>query len=154
MNTEFEFLNVGITGTREGMTSLQFWEVAELLLKLEEKSDSTRVPVLSHGDCVGVDSQCHDIAFQIGYLIDIHPGPKGKLSAGRKGHWHRARAPHLKRNQNIVDATDYLIGVPSHHTEILRSGTWSTIRYAKSNNKPIVIVYPDGEKEYINGYKD
>lgn len=49
--------------------------------------------------------------------------------------------PYLKRNIDIVDNTDILIGCPSGE-EIVRSGTWHTIRYAKKQNKKIMMIRP------------
>ena len=34
--------------------------------------------------------------------------------------------------------------IMSEAEEQLRSGTWSTIRYAKRQNKPTTIIFPDG----------
>jgi hypothetical protein len=37
-----------------------------------------------------------------------------------------------------------MIATPKGFTEEARGGTWFTIRYARSKNKPLIIVYPDG----------
>jgi hypothetical protein len=39
-----------------------------------------------------------------------------------------------------VDETEFLIGAPKEDEEVLRSGTWSTIRYSKKSNKPKKIL--------------
>ena len=38
--------------------------------------------------------------------------------------------PYLERNKNIVNAVDFIIAAPDG-PEKVRSGTWSTVRYAK-----------------------
>ena len=43
--------------------------------------------------------------------------------------------PYLERNRNIVDNTTMLVAFPNNNKELLKSGTWSTIRYAKKRNK-------------------
>jgi hypothetical protein len=54
--------------------------------------------------------------------------------------------PYLARNKDIVDACTILIATPAQNSEIQRSGTWATVRYAKSkyDRSRIVIVRPDG----------
>ena len=48
--------------------------------------------------------------------------------------------PYLQRNHNIVNECDMLVAFPSTSNEVLRSGTWSTIRYAKKAKKPVEII--------------
>ena len=55
----------------------------------------------------------------------------------------------LNRNKNIVDASNLIFAFP-FDKEIIRSGTWSTIRYAKKINKPLIIIRKDGSKELVN----
>jgi hypothetical protein len=59
--------------------------------------------------------------------------------------------PYLTRNQHIVKAVEtfpvrLLIAAPHQVEEVTRSGTWSTIRYARRSRVgiPIAIVQPDG----------
>jgi hypothetical protein len=47
--------------------------------------------------------------------------------------------PFLDRNKDIVNSCDILIACPENDIEVLRSGTWSTIRYAKKINKPVLL---------------
>ena len=53
----------------------------------------------------------------------------------------------------IVDESDFLIGTPKGFCEELRSGTWSTIRYARKKGMEITIVYPDGSVKIENRKK-
>lgn len=55
----------------------------------------------------------------------------------------REPLPYLARNCVIVDEADILLACPKGPEE-QRSGTWATVRYARKQNKRIVIVYPDG----------
>lgn len=57
---------------------------------------------------------------------------------------------YIQRNHDIVDDSDMLIAFPSTMNEILRSGTWATIRYAKKRGKMVLIIFPDGSTEMIN----
>lgn len=58
---------------------------------------------------------------------------------------------YIKRDKDIVDTSDILIATPRFMYEELRSGTWATVRYAEKKNKPIVIIWPNGDVE--NDYK-
>lgn len=46
-----------------------------------------------------------------------------------------------------------MIATPSSKEEELRSGTWSTVRYARKLRRPVTLIYPDGsvvEEKGIN----
>lgn len=49
--------------------------------------------------------------------------------------------PYLKRNDDIIKNSQILIACPIDKTkEILRSGTWSTIRKARKLDKNVLIL--------------
>ena len=48
----------------------------------------------------------------------------------------------LKRNCDIVLAGVELIACPHQMSEVLRSGTWSTVRFARKIKKRVVMVWP------------
>ena len=125
--------HVGFTGTRQGMTSAQAEVVATLL----------KAGVLHHGDCVGADAQAHAIARENGLGVVIHPPTSTSLRAFCKGDLSWPLKPYLQRNRDIVDSTQELVATPAGPEE-QRSGTWSTIRYARKRGKPVTVVYPDG----------
>jgi hypothetical protein len=53
--------------------------------------------------------------------------------------------PYLARNKVIVHHTEMMVAAPNGRVERLRSGTWSTVRFAKEKMKRIVwLFYPDG----------
>jgi hypothetical protein len=54
---------------------------------------------------------------------------------------------YLPRNKNIVRATASLIATPFEFVEILRSGTWSTVRFARKLGKPVFLILPGGTVE-------
>ena len=51
-------------------------------------------------------------------------------------------APYLERNKEIVASSNLLIACPVGDKEELRSGTWSTVRFARKICTELVIVYP------------
>lgn len=100
-----------------------------------------------HGDCVGADFIAHRAAVKAGATIVIHPplnNSKRAYAALREaGVTILPAKEYLDRNKDIVDATTLLIATPSG-AEKLRSGTWSTVRYARKRGKVIVLIMPDG----------
>jgi hypothetical protein len=49
--------------------------------------------------------------------------------------------PYLTRNRDIVQASSILVAAPKSD-EIVRSGTWSTVRYARQCDRTIYILLP------------
>ena len=49
----------------------------------------------------------------------------------------------------IKSETETEIACPAENKEVMRSGTWATIRYAKRIKKPITIIWPDSGVTYF-----
>ena len=128
--------HVGFTGTQVGMTEAQVARVSRMLHSWKGWAD--------HRDCIGADKQFHGIARSSGLKVAIHPPSVSSKRAYCTGDIVHPMADYLTRNRQIVDASAGLIATPKSFEEELRSGTWSTIRYARKSKKPVVIVWPDG----------
>lgn len=131
-------MNIGITGTREGANAAQLEAMEEVLTALHPHE-------FHHGDCMGVDAQGHKIASSLRCVTVIHPPVEKKYRAYCDGIELMAPKEYLDRNRDIVDMTEILIAVPSG-PEVVRSGTWSTVRYALKKNKVVILINTDGEK--------
>lgn len=127
---------IGFTGTSNGMTSNQQQRVSGLLKEL--KPDLIR-----HGDCVGADTDFHQIATSLNIKTCIHPPDNDTKRSFCKSDSILPVKPYLDRNKDIVDMSDMLIATPETAKEALRSGTWSTVRYAKRAGKEVIICNPD-----------
>jgi hypothetical protein len=137
---------VGFTGTRQGMTPAQKRVVKDLLGELS--------PVrVVHGDCVGADADFHAIATELGIPIYLRPGHNVRGESPTRAYCEGADYAYLSRNylqrdEDIVKDADkgdgVLIACPSGMNEVLRSGTWATIRRARKRHVPQYIVGPDG----------
>ena len=124
---------VGITGSRNGINEYQK-NVFEYLI------DKYEISSLHHGMCVGADSVISNIAYDKGIYIIGHPPSNDKMVCNEcKVHITLDPKDYLKRNKNIVDKSNVLIAFPSTDKEVLRSGTWATIRYSY---KKTIIIYP------------
>lgn len=126
---------IGFTGTSKGMTDRQAKKVYDFLLK---RFNFT----LHHGDCVGADAEADRIAKLIGAKVVIHPPKNPRMRAFCKGDKVMKEKEYLIRNRDIVNSTKLLIATPKEKKEVLRSGTWATIRYAKKMGKYVKIFYP------------
>jgi len=100
-----------------------------------------------HGDCIGADAQAHDIAVSLGCKVIIHPPDNARQRAFKSGAHIRAPKPYLVRNKHIVRETELLIAMPSEFSEQHRSGTWSTVRYARRVGRAVRVILPDGTIE-------
>lgn len=129
-------LEIGFIGTQVGMTWEQMCAVFDIL--------SRNHGWLHHGDCVGADHMAHGVAREAGWSVTLHPPTEDRKRAFCVGDRAWFAKPYLERNRDIVDATIGLIATPAGFQEELRSGTWSTVRYARKKGRPIKIVMPDG----------
>lgn len=118
--------HVGFTGTQRGMTEYQSGWLFGLLKRLREEGFS----VFHHGDCLGADYQAQRLARQVGFRVVRHPPIDGSKRAFSLFDEERRPKPYLDRNKDIVRETEVLIATPAQMEEILRSGTWSTYRFA------------------------
>lgn len=138
-------MNIGITGTRDGMTAEQERAFRSLIAV-------GPVGRFHHGSCQGVDVEAARIVRELypGCWIVAHLGPDGDPCRSISGVDNETRAPktHFCRNRAIVDETERLIAVPKQPQEMRYGGTWYTVSYARKARKPHVIVWPDGALHY------
>lgn len=138
--------SIGFTGTREGMTTVQLEKLIKTVKWLAKSATEAH-----HGCCIGADEQFHVIASLNGLKTHSHPstliGYTAKITNADIIHESK---PPLDRNQDIVDASDILIATPKENYEVLRSGTWSTIRKAQKKGIKIIKIFPNGIVEEID----
>ncbi len=129
-------IKIGFTGTRHGMNDVQQKEF-ENIIKSKEFEE------FHHGMCVGSDKQAHDIVHNEKVKIVGHPPSFKKFMADCPCDITKKPHDYLKRNKNIVDDTDILVATPDCKEKV-RSGTWSTVRYARIQKKKIYIIHKNG----------
>lgn len=137
-------MKIGFTGTRQGMTPQQRTSLSFVLRAFIQTDGVDRLP-FHHGDCIGADSEAHDIARDLNCFITIHPPTKSSLRAYRGGDFVHAAEDYMDRNRAIVSACDVIIACPKEYDTVRRSGTWATMRFAKRAGKSVVMIRPDGE---------
>lgn len=132
-------LSIGFTGSQEGMSRRQRHVLNEIIAELMPTE-------FHHGDCIGADAKAHEIVRELAPECRIHAWPadiKGKRANCKADFIHTVQAP-LARNDCIVEHASIIVACPKQPTEILRSGTWSTIRRAKRAGKHVFIIPPSG----------
>ena len=134
----------GFTGTRISLRKEQH-EKLLYYMKL------FRPEYLHHGCCVGADQSAHRIGVNLGCKLWGHPGDTHREDLFPKEEFFtlEENRPYLERNSAIVAAVDILIACPRGEEE-LRSGTWSTVRRARTKGIPILYIRPDGSDETIH----
>lgn len=135
-------MKVGFTGSRLGMSIGQFDTFTSVIGELLEP-----ITVFRFGCCRGADVQAARL------IATLVPKPMifGHLStlddceeAIKLCEDTCQPEPPLLRNIDIVKGCDILIACPKGPEE-QRSGTWSTVRYARKVKRHIVVIWPDGK---------
>jgi len=134
---------IGFTGTQKGMTRQQKNVLKKLLSEINIELNQIS-KVLHHGDCIGADKEACEIALDLGFELHCHPPINSNKRAFVKSKYVEKEKSYLDRNHDIVNSSYILYATPFEMEEVLRSGTWATIRYARKQNKKITIIFPDG----------
>ena len=139
--------HIGFTGIRDSskISETRLITLKEKLTLLAQQHDKL---ILHHGDCIGMDQIAHNLACELGYGFEIHPPINNKYRAYcaegitlDEEHKVHPQQEYIRRNHAIVVACSILIAVPAKSkVEEIRSGTWSTIRFARLNKKECMII--------------
>lgn len=132
-------MEIGFTGTQRGMTDKQWASLWRLLCMRFGATNR-----FHQGDCIGSDAQAAHCAKQAGYRVIGHPPTIDAKRAFFPADEWREPLPYLDRNKKIVLTSTEMIATPGEFEEQLRSGTWSTIRFARRVGRPLHVIYPDG----------
>lgn len=144
MQKQSDLLGVSFTGTQVGMTGKQVDTLTSILATIERPFFGI------HGDYIGSDAQFDSIARLAVEFSHMVVRPMRNAGSKRAHCWlgaddtvHEPREP-LLRNRDIVDDGEVLFATPKEPNQVLRSGTWATVRYATSAGKPIIVILPNG----------
>lgn len=140
---------LGFTGTQDGMTDIQAQIVFDEMM-LYEQDPEDGVTQAHHGCCVGADAQFDDMLAYMPKSCIVHGHPPlitTKMATGLSCDVMHPPLDCLVRNRAIVEAVDTLFAAP-HGEEEQRSGTWSTVRYARRKGINIRIIMPNGGSRF------
>lgn len=132
---------VGFTGTHHGMTPGQLARLRDYILQLAPD-------VFHHGMCIGADAEAHNLVRELFPHCQIigHAGVNSNGVCPTRAEVHcdlvLEPRPYLIRDKHIVNAVRCMLAAPATRDEMLRSGTWATVRYARKVNRLTYMVYP------------
>ena len=134
-------MRVSFTGTRRGMGA---WQRQQLEKWLQDNRH--KLAVFSHGCCSGADIEAHCLVRRVcgpGTYIAVFPSTaKTRAQVPSDTNYVADPKPPLDRDQDIVDCgSDLLIAAPLQMHEVVRSGTWHTVRYARKRKIPVLILW-------------
>lgn len=138
-------MKVGFTRTRAGLQAAQRAALGTFLLM----DLSERVTEFVHGSCQGADVQAARLArhiFDAGCRIVARPGPDGDPCRDESGVDDETMPGknHFARNRDIVLATELLVACPPCKPMPPSGGTLYTVKFARKQKRPLVIIWPDG----------
>lgn len=145
-------MHIGFTGSQFPMSVRTKIALHLTLADLYEENIFSSAPTcLHHGDCINSDFEASKIGKSLGYLVHAHPSFLEKKRAFSEFNdvIHAPKEP-LERNVDIVRNSSIVIATPHTFHEIIRSGTWTTIRRARELNREIGIIFPDGTMKWEN----
>lgn len=133
-------MRISFTGTSHQDLTKQQW--GDLLAYLTEHRK--HINRIYHGDCINADAQFHQLVehLEMRHLVVLFPPKSSKKRAFCTAPVIAPPAPYLKRNRKLAEMGDILLAAPAQEHEVLRSGTWSTVRYARALGKPVKIFTP------------
>lgn len=140
---------LSFTGRSDGMNEYQM-DLVYQLCGFSFPVWGYKIVEAHHGDCIGADAQFHDIISAFTDNIVIHPALNPQYRAFCHANTILPPKKALDRDDDMARICDIMLATPPTDEEILRSGTWATIRYAKKHKKKIYIVQPKGEWYYIS----
>lgn len=155
-------MKVSVTATQSGLTFRQLeWAMTRTNRVMKE----LLLTEFHHGGCIGGDDQLQHIVGVLrrtleedredftGPVIELHRGstPEKWADDGFADEIHGPE-DNIARNHIMVDlldpcGEDEMWAFPGEQAEVLRSGTWATIRYAKKQGVNLYVIYPDGTIE-------
>lgn len=141
MTKRYNFRHLAFTGSKDEVTQKQR---VRLRRELEAARDEGFL-WMHNGDCVEGDRIAAELWADLNRKIMLHPPIKDKYRAFID-YADVACEPrgYLERDQDMVECSERLYACPRTYDEQRRSGTWTTIRYARKLRMKIVIIFPDG----------
>lgn len=132
---------IGFTGTRKGLSASQKKALGKLLKSVHR---AVKIKEVHHGMCVGADADFHKLVREIcpGVHIVGHPSNIEEARAELDVDELREPKPPLDRNRDVVDEAHWLWAAPRRSKEVLRSGTWMTVRYANKVGRKVSYAMP------------
>lgn len=137
----YNYRHLAFTGSKDRITVPQ---KQRLLCELKTARDQGFL-WMHNGDCVEGDFIAATLWKSLKRKVMLHPPLRDKYRAFfNKADIVCEPRGYLERDSDMVECSERLYACPQTYDEQRRSGTWTTIRYARKLRLEIVIVFPDG----------
>lgn len=138
--------NIGVTGTREGITADQQAIFDKAIGQYVLDYHGSHSVNFHHGCHIGADMQAAIIVNDYNINIIAHPPIEDDCVGVYQGISSEILEPlpYVERDRKIVDVSDLMFVFPKDFDLDNNSGTVTTYKYALQQNKPYIIIYPDG----------
>lgn len=144
-------VHIGYTGSQYPMSARTRITLHLIMSELVEEFQDYATKHLHHGDCINGDEEAAKIGHALGFIVHAHPPfNERKRAFSEFNDVIHAPKDYIPRNHDIVDGSSILIATPHTMNEVIRSGTWATIRYARQLNRELCIIFPDGTEHWEN----
>ena len=147
-------IKIGFTGTSRGTNDLQKAHLKHFLKGIIFSNPADPVE-FHHGHCIGADDEMAAIAKEVGCVVIAHPGYPSKkpldTTFRAANTWYNdvtlPAKDFISRDHDIVNETHFLVAAPHGEKEVRRSGTWTTVRYARKVGKQVTFCWPNRRME-------
>ena len=135
-------IDIGFTGTRGGLRTVQSDNLLRELVALREKAD-----VMDNGCCEGSDRIAWSMWRDLGGRFRLRPGDRDQWDwaqqACRREDELFAPVGYMERNE-LIARNPVVVATPAEDAEMQRSGTWATIRRARRAESYLILISPNG----------
>lgn len=140
MPKPISYKHLGFTGSKDRITDKQVSALTALLKTLRDKGFLW----MHNGDCITSDATAGRVWQKLKGKLYLHPPIKGTYRAHLTAEITCEPRDYLTRDRHIAESSHTMIATPQTSYEETRSGTWTTVRYARKLRRRIYIIFPDG----------
>jgi len=140
LTSRYNYRHLAFTGSKDRITVPQKVRLQGELERLRDQGFLW----MHNGDCVVSDATAAQLWRKLGRKIMLHPPLIEKYRAFEAADIICEPRDYLVRDRHMVECSEFLLATPQTFDEQRRSGTWTTIRYARKLRMQILIIQPDG----------
>ncbi len=154
MGKPIQAKTIGLVGVRRGLTHAQFQTLCRILVTQKGRGALAGVEVAHRSNDGWSGADLSRIARWMGSVpkLVIHdsgrpieePPPISTESMASWAEFSLDSEFVPPWNREIVDESELILACPPVAEEEYRSRTWGTVRYARSQAKAVVVIYPNG----------
>jgi hypothetical protein len=150
-----EPFRLGYTGPEAGMSLEQKFQLTWKFRDFQSHATTGHNGHIEavHGGCIGGDWEFDHLCQFFELDIIVFPATNvpdykcADLNSKYLKRTHAVGAPALARDKSMAKWCDFLVATPGEFVELQRSGVWATVRYYIKEQKPVLIIFPDGSME-------